>query len=245
MRRPAPPSSPRIRGAFDIRPEDSRTHVFRYRPECPAEREILEPLVEPGTRALDVGTAATGRSALLLRALGATVVSVDFNHRATLEFARSGSADGIGLATADLCALPFGDGQFDLVLVAFHGLDYVLDEAGRRAAFAEAHRVLRPGGSLVFNGFNRLGLILSPDYLGVPKLRRLRARYLLRLGFLRRTLIDAGGLELYQATPGETIRAGEAAGFRFRFATDLAGRSRSLTRVALFATEPYYLFERR
>lgn len=209
------------------------------------EREILSTLLRPGMRALDVGTAATGRSAMLLRDIGADVVSIDFNRAAIDEFVRTNDPRLIQLAVADMCALPFEAGAFDLVLVAFHGMDYLIDQGLRHRAFREAHRVLRPGGGFVFNGFNRLGLILSPDYLGMARVRKLRARYLLRAGFLRRTLTDPAGLELYQASPRETIRAvQDAAGFRFRFVTDLQGRSRSMVRVTLFATEPYYVFKR-
>ena len=227
------------------RAPDTQTHVFRHCPDFPAEREILSALLPPGMRVLDVGTAATGRSARLLRELGADVVSIDFNPAAIDEFAQTGDRRLIQLAAADLCALPFPARSFSLVLVAFHGMDYLLDEEARQQAFREAYRVLQPGGSLVFNGFNRLGLILSPDYLDVPKVRRLRIRYLLRAGFLRRTLRDPAGLELYQASPRETIHAVEAAaGFHFRFVTDLKGRSRSQLRVSLLATEPYYVFQR-
>jgi SAM-dependent methyltransferase len=46
---------------------------------------------------------------------------------------------------ADVCALPFRDASFDLVL-ATDVLEHVRDEA---RALAEMHRVLRPGGALV------------------------------------------------------------------------------------------------
>ena len=44
-------------------------------------------------------------------------------------------------------ALPFQDGEFDLVLCAL-AISHVADRA---AAFAELHRVIRPGGALVFS----------------------------------------------------------------------------------------------
>ncbi|MCD9124384.1 class I SAM-dependent methyltransferase [Luteimonas fraxinea] len=47
-----------------------------------------------------------------------------------------------GIDAVDICAMPFGDQSFDL-LVANHVLEHVHDD-GR--ALAEVHRVLRPGG---------------------------------------------------------------------------------------------------
>ena len=132
------------------RAPDTQTHVFRHCPEFPAEREILSALLPPGMRVLDVGTAATGRSARLLRELGADVVSIDFNPAAIDEFAQTGDRRLIQLAAADLCALPFPARSFGLVLVAFHGMDYLLDEEARQQAFREAYRVLQPGGACGF-----------------------------------------------------------------------------------------------
>ncbi|MDQ6783711.1 MAG: class I SAM-dependent methyltransferase [Actinomycetota bacterium] len=48
---------------------------------------------------------------------------------------------------ADAALLPYPDGQFDLVISQF-GVMFFPDKA---AAFAEARRVLRPGGRFVFN----------------------------------------------------------------------------------------------
>src|SRR5262249_58494312 len=59
-----------------------------------------------------------------------------------------GVADRVGLYTADMAALPFADGRFDVVLssVAVHNLK---GRAGRDRAIGEAVRVLRPGGRLM------------------------------------------------------------------------------------------------
>src|SRR5262245_55003600 len=59
-----------------------------------------------------------------------------------------GVADRVALHTADMAALPFADGCFDVVLssVAVHNIK---GRAGRDRAIEEAVRVLRPGGRLV------------------------------------------------------------------------------------------------
>ena len=224
-------------------PPDPRQHVFRHRPTYRSEARLLARLHVPGARALDVGTAATGRSALLLASLGYEVVSIDMNPLAVQEFQASGAKEAIALAAADLTALPFASETFDVVLVAFHGMDYLTAGAARARALAEVQRVLRPGGSLVFNGYNPLGLVFSPDGLGNRRVRRFRAAYVLRGRFARPTLVDATGLELHQATPARTIHEVETAtALRFRGLFDLLDRRHGFSRIALLSTAPYYLF---
>jgi ubiquinone/menaquinone biosynthesis C-methylase UbiE len=64
-----------------------------------------------------------------------------------LQFARSYEQRRI--AQANITHIPFEDTTFDLV-TAFDVLA-CLDEAAERAALAEMHRVLRPGGSILIN----------------------------------------------------------------------------------------------
>ena len=110
-------------------------------------------------RALDLGC---GRGAVLLLAAGhlttGRAVGVDLwrrgdqsgnaaeatRHNAVAE----GVADRVELHTADMTALPFEDGSFDVVVssVAVHN---VKGRAGREKAIEEAVRVLRPGGRLL------------------------------------------------------------------------------------------------
>ena len=54
-------------------------------------------------------------------------------------------AEQTRLATGDLRALPFADASFDVVVssLAIHN---IAESLGRRAAIAEAYRVLRPVG---------------------------------------------------------------------------------------------------
>lgn len=59
-----------------------------------------------------------------------------------------GVADRVELHTADMTALPFADGSFDVVLssLAIHNIS---GSAGREKAINEAVRMLRPGGRLM------------------------------------------------------------------------------------------------
>jgi SAM-dependent methyltransferase len=222
--------------------ETARTHIYRHVLDFAVEDQILtEVLSAPGRMVLDVGTGATGRSALKAAGRGAIVTSIELNPAAVAEF---GARPGIGLAAADLLALPLADAVFDVVQVALHGLDYVLTQSQRAKALAEIRRVLRPGGVLVFNGFNPLGLSLSPSgFRSVPMLKA-RLKYLGSGRFLRPTLIDDNGLELHQGTVRAITTETEEAGFRRRSVRNLSGTVTTPWIVALLSGAPYYVFER-
>jgi SAM-dependent methyltransferase len=74
--------------------------------------------------------------------------------KAMLDFARSKFVDlkGIEWREADAANLPFGDGEFGTVVCGF-GVMFVPD---KRAVMREAHRVLRKGGTLLFNVWDRI-----------------------------------------------------------------------------------------
>ncbi len=221
----------------------SHDHVYRHRPVVPVEQQLVDEHVRPGGRALDVGTAATGRSAIMLRDAGAEVHSIEINASALAEFAATDDRRGVHLAVADMVRLPFSDHSFDIVLIGLHGSDYLIHRTDRSRAFAEVGRVLRPGGVLIFNAFNPAGLALSPSGLGSAEFRKVRARYLLTGGFARRTMVDINGLRLHQAVPRRIVREVErASGLRFTTITNQSGSSRSRRWVGLLASAPYYVF---
>lgn len=94
--------------------------------------------IRPGVLAADL-CCGTGDLALALSERGATVVAADFS-REMLGIARR---KGVGrLAEADCLSLPFGEGVFDVVTVAFG----VRNLADLRGGLGEIRRVLRPGG---------------------------------------------------------------------------------------------------
>jgi SAM-dependent methyltransferase len=81
------------------------------------------------------------------------LVATDLS-KAMLDYARgkpSVSKD-VEWREADAVNLPFGDGQFGAVVCAF-GVMFVPD---KKAAFREAHRVLKEGGILLFNVWDRI-----------------------------------------------------------------------------------------
>ncbi len=121
-------------------------------------RKVLGPEVDDGyDRSLEIG-AGTGYFSLNLLQAGvvgeATCTDISPGMVATL----GRNAERLGLtvrtARAEAESLPFADASFDLVLghAVLHHLPNL------RRAFAEFHRVLRPGGRIVFAGEpSRLG----------------------------------------------------------------------------------------
>ena len=222
---------------------DANSHIFRHDVTIEAESRILSQLLRPDMKVLDVGCAATGRSAILLKTFGCEVHSVEINAEAILEFGGSRESAAIMLAAADVCQLPYQDDSFDLVLVAFHGMDYLLDGEMRRLAFREMHRVTREGGALVFNGFNRVGILLNPELLRSAHYRRLWLRHVGRGYPFTKTLVDDNNLRLHQGTPASVIEEVQsAAAFNFQYATNKSCTTRNLALVTLFASAPYYVF---
>ena len=223
----------------------ARDHVFRAAPTFRGEEQILDEVIVAGSRVLDVGTGATGRSARLCRARGARVVSFDVNASSVAEFAASGESADIALAVADVTALPFAAGTFDLVLVAYHGIDYLVEPNAYRQALTEIGRVLAPGGHVVLNSWNRLATTTSPTGLKSAAGWRLRLRHVLRGGPLRATLVDGNGLELRQAFAGRVIRDVEqGAGVTLRYMINASGSTRRRWLLTLSALAPYYVFRR-
>jgi malonyl-CoA O-methyltransferase len=112
-----------------------------------AESSVMGPLLAAaaGRIALDVGT-GTGRNAARLRSVGARqVVAVDVS----LEML--GRCDGaVERVGADAALLPFAAGRFDLVSSSL----MCGDIADLRTWLAEASRVLKPGGQLIYSDFH-------------------------------------------------------------------------------------------
>ena len=81
-----------------------------------------------------------------------TIVATDLNQPMLDEAARVGTARPVDWRQADAMQLPFADASFDVVVCQF-GVMFIPDKA---RAFGEARRVLRPGGHLLFNVWDRI-----------------------------------------------------------------------------------------
>ena len=116
-----------------------------------ASPSVVGPLLQaldgaPGPRLADIG-GGTGNYALVLKQEGWDSVVVD----CSADMLGRAAAKGLQTVQAHAERLPFGDESFDAATM-ISMLHHVQD---RRAALAEARRILRPGGRLVLLGFTR------------------------------------------------------------------------------------------
>ena len=110
---------------------------------CLAPSSVLE---------IAAGTGVVTRHLAAQLPADVSIVSTDLN-QAMLDHAVSvGTSREVTWRQADAMNLPFGDNTFDAVVCQF-GAMFFPDKA---AAFAEARRVLRPGGTFLFNVWDRI-----------------------------------------------------------------------------------------
>ena len=108
--------------------------------------------IPTGGRALEIacGTGVLTRHLSAALPAGATLVATDIS--ATMVHAARGNVehsdhDSVEYKTADGTNLPFDDDSFDMVSCQFGVMFY----ADKRVGYRETARVLKPGGSFVFN----------------------------------------------------------------------------------------------
>jgi SAM-dependent methyltransferase len=130
--------------------EPTRRDDAHYQAIVRAAARALRP--RPGELILDAGC-GTGMIVRRYYRPGLRLVCLDLSGD-SLRHLRASLAQGAACyVRGDLRALPVADGVFDRVLCA-NALQHVPDPAGRRAAFAELRRVVRPGGRVVVSVHN-------------------------------------------------------------------------------------------
>ena len=153
----------------------------------------------PGTRLLDLGC-GTGLLLALAQARGATVTGLDVTP-GLLKIARD-RLPTAELWQADICSLPFGAAEFDVVT----GVNAVQFAADPPAALAGAARVVRPGGLVAIGTFaaperaESTAVHLAMAALSPPRRQADHAPYALTRDNLAAALAAAG---LEQQAEGE------------------------------------------
>ena len=106
------------------------------------------------SRILEVaaGTGVVTRALATVENEAISIVATDLNQAMLDEAAAEGTARPVQWQQADAMALPFPDAQFDAVVCQF-GVMFFPDKS---KAFSEARRVLKPGGVLIFNVWDRI-----------------------------------------------------------------------------------------
>ncbi|MBU7599634.1 class I SAM-dependent methyltransferase [Streptomyces sp. P38-E01] len=200
------------RNADDYQQEHGRflgDDRFVWGPEGLSEDEaglLGDPAGLRGARVLELGAGAA-QCARWLAARGARPVALDVSHRQLQHALRIG-AENVDLVEADAGRLPFVDGGFDLVCSSYGALPFVADP---RTVLHEVHRVLRPGGRLVFSLTHPIRWAL-PDEPG-PEGLSVAASYFDRTPYVEQ---DEQGRAVYvehHRTLGDRVRDLTATGF--------------------------------
>ena len=98
------------------------------------------------------GTGVVTRALATALPASAEIIATDLNPGMLETAVRVGTKRPVQWRPADAMKLPFADAEFDVVVCQF-GVMFFPD---KRAAFAEARRVLRPRGAFVFNAWDRI-----------------------------------------------------------------------------------------
>ena len=101
---------------------------------------------------LAAGTGVVTRHLAVRLPAGVSIVATDLNQPMIDRAARVGTARPVVWRQADAMQLPFDDASFDALVCQF-GVMFFPDKV---RAFAEARRVLRPGGVFLFNVWDRV-----------------------------------------------------------------------------------------
>ncbi|MEW2494404.1 methyltransferase domain-containing protein [Streptomyces nodosus] len=159
-----------------------------------------------GKDVLEIGAGAA-QCSRWLAGQGAHPVALDLSHRQLQHALRIGGA--FPLVQADAGTLPFRDGSFDLACSAYGALPFVADPV---LVLRELHRVLRPGGRLVFSVTHpiRWAFLDEPGPEGLS----VSASYFDRTPYVEQ---DDEGRAVYvehHRTLGDRVRDVVASGFR-------------------------------
>lgn len=123
-----------------------------------ADLQLLGPTAElAGKRILEVGCGG-GQAGRWLAAQGAHVVGIDIS-TAMLVHARR-PPHPLPVAAATATALPFPDATFDAAFTSYGAIPFVADI---HTLFAEASRVLRPGGRWVYSTLHPIRWAMPDD----------------------------------------------------------------------------------
>lgn len=149
----APPAGDRSFGASVAELYESHLVPLIFEPYA---RDMARRLAEEpsATRLLEVaaGTGVVTRELARRLPAGVEIVATDLNPAMLERAAAVGTARPVEWRQADAMALPFADAGFDALACQFGAMFF----PDKLAAFAEARRVLRPGGVFVFNVWDRI-----------------------------------------------------------------------------------------
>jgi SAM-dependent methyltransferase len=112
---------------------------------------VIEHYLGPDSRAILDCACGIGTQAVGLAGQGHRVVGADLSPQSVTRAVREARARRLSLPAiaADMRALPFRNGSFDVIICADNALPHLLTSADLNAALADMRRLLRPGGLLL------------------------------------------------------------------------------------------------
>ncbi len=146
--------------------------------------------LDANKRVLDVGSGVGGTSRCLAKEFGCRVTGIDLTDEycraAAMLSAKVGLTDLVDYRQGDATALPFADGEFDVVWTEHVAMNI----PDKPRLYKEMYRVLKPGGTLAV--YDVLAGPSGPVIFPVPWARTPDTSFLVQPGELRRLLEDAG-----------------------------------------------------
>jgi ubiquinone/menaquinone biosynthesis C-methylase UbiE len=132
----------------------------------PCERLVFDEYLRPGMSMLDLGVGG-GRTTPYLSSVARRYVGVDYASEMIAACRKKFPQLEFEVASAaDLSR--FAPSTFDAVVMAFNALDYVFPSESRLRALKEIHRVLNPGGILIFSSHNPRAICVRPSWHPKP-----------------------------------------------------------------------------
>ncbi len=146
--------------------------------------------LDANKRVLDVGSGVGGTSRCLAKEFGCRVTGIDLTDEycraAAMLSAKVGLTDLVDYRQGDATALPFADGEFDVVWTEHVAMNI----PDKPRLYKEMYRVLKPGGTLAV--YDVLAGPSGPVIFPVPWARTPDTSFLVQPGELRKLLEDAG-----------------------------------------------------
>jgi SAM-dependent methyltransferase len=128
----------------------------------PCERLLFQSYLKPNSAVLDLGVGG-GRTTPYLCRTASRYLGVDYAPE--MVKACQAKFPALDFRVAEASDLEFiSPGSFDAVVAAFNVIDYVIPIEKRLRCWQECHRVLRPGGVLIFSSHNPRAVIVRPSW---------------------------------------------------------------------------------
>ena len=184
-----------------------RYSVYRLYPQ---EKLLIAKYYKSGESVLDLACGC-GRTTLRLHEMGMRVKGTDVADT-FIEVARR-RFPYLPLELGSYLDIREPGASYDHVLISFNGIDYAWPEENRHRALRECHRVLRPGGTLIFSSHNIKSFHVSPCYWKRGEFQdKLRNTF---TAFREQAYIGNTGLHTFFASPDYVIRQTTGEGFEF------------------------------